>query len=115
MDRVHLFAVEPGADVAGPFQFAVIVDAEGESAEGLALAFDHAAEDEFGCGGKLEFDPVAGAAGFVKAGGALGDDAFQSLQLGCFQKFDTGAREVFGIANDFIGFEDFLQQTLALD
>src|ERR1035437_8964395 len=69
MDDLHFLAVEAGADVAGPFQFAVVVDAQGEGAVGLALAFDHAAEDELGGGGELELYPVGGAAGFGKNGG----------------------------------------------
>src|ERR1035437_10973438 len=114
MDDLHFLAVEAGADVAGPFQFAVVVDAQGEGAEGLALAFDHAAEDELGGGGELELYPVGGGAVFVKTGGALGDDAFEPLDLGGFQELGPGAGEVFGIANDLIGLKDFFQQTLAL-
>src|ERR1035437_8964396 len=62
----------------------------------------------------LNFIQSAVRRGLVKMGGGLAVIPFEPLELGGFQELGSGAGEVFGIANRFIGLKDFFQQTLAL-
>ena len=75
-------AVEPGADLAGEAQLAVLVDAHGHRAEiaGVALARRPAADHELLLGPDLELEPRRRApARLVARAPELGDDALEPL------------------------------------
>jgi hypothetical protein len=78
------------------------VQAEDERAEILAAALriGVASDDAFLTLCDLDFEPIARALFFVSAAALLGDDAFQSALLGCFEQSKTFLGIVVGKMND---------------
>src|SRR3954447_10388712 len=89
LERVELLAqvrqrpgVEPGADLAGVAQDAVLVVADEQRAEAdaRALRLGEAADHDLLLEEALELEPVTRAAGAVRRIGALGDHALPALR-----------------------------------
>src|SRR5690606_16967850 len=93
-------AIEPGADLAGVAQLAIVVVADeqrAESAAQAALPGDPAADDHLLAPDVLDLEPVAGAfPRSIPAGQPLGDDAFQASSPGGLEQRSSLARVIGG-------------------
>src|SRR5436305_1349772 len=112
MNHFHLLAIKSGPNVAGPTELSVIVYAEHECAEQIALAFREAAKNEFRRRGDFPFHPIRRPARFVKTVCTFADDAFEPLLSRRREKIRAVSGEMIGIADELARLDHFLQQTL---
>ena len=108
---------EPGADLAGVAQRAVLVDADEERAEvdRPAGALRPAADDELLLGPDLDLLPAVGAlAGDVRRAAVLGHDPLEAADAGRLEERQPAAFDVFAEPDARIRPQDRREQPAAL-
>ena len=118
MQHLNRLFIKPGAHVARPAQFAVLLDTQHQRTEtgrtlGRAFSFGESADDEFAGLFHLPLHPIGSASRLVHALRALAHNAFQPLLLDGFQHGGSVAREVLRVANVLADFENLFQQFFA--
>src|SRR5687767_9027396 len=79
VDGLHQAPVESGSNVPGPRQLAVVINAQHQRAEEVALPLSPAAEDELLLASNLDLQPLLAPCTLIPAAGLLGNDSFQTL------------------------------------
>ena len=115
-DFFERFLIEAGAGLANVNQASTrVVQAEDKRAEifATALRIGVASNDAFLALRDLDLKPVGRPLFFVSAAALLGNDAFQSAPLGCFEKVEAFLGIVVGKLNHSTSHDFLLQQPLA--
>ena len=92
----------------------MIIQAQHQRTEVIALAVRETSDDEFLAGLDFDFVPVLSAASFVLAGAAFGQDTFEAVGSCGFEHRGAVGDEVIRKPDVIGGSQDFFEQRLAI-